>query len=154
MPKENMGQTGYYLKTVGKTVFLAGKTEKGVHRGVLAFLRHTVGYDFISEDTIVYERDGKTLPNMEITEVSDFEFYLRYNCFSPEDLYALGYDKWEIFIPVDGSSWHNTLKYLPQQEFAQGHPKWYATNVTQMKGYDGKIIQEISVHPEVSQHLM
>ena len=91
MPSEDLGQTGYYIKNAGKSVFIATKSGMGSQYGAIAFLRHVVGYEMYAYDTVAYEKSGATLPDMEIIERPDFEFYVQGNRVTAEATYGMGF---------------------------------------------------------------
>lgn len=126
MPADELGQTGYYIKNAGKSVFIATKSSMGAQYGAIAFLRHVVGYEMYAFDTVVYEKSGATLPDMEIIERPDFEFYVQGNRVKSEAAYGMGF-LGSIFIPVDGETWHNSFNYLPPDTYRKSHPDWYST---------------------------
>ena len=126
MPEDDLGQTGYYIKNAGNSVFIAVNSVNGVHRGAISFLKHVLGYEMYAADTVVYEKSGATLPDMEIIERPDFEFYVQGNSVSSEATYGMGFDG-SIFIPVEGETWHNSFNYLPPETYKSQHPDWYST---------------------------
>lgn len=126
MPEQELGQTGYYIKSVGDSVFIAVHASLGYQQAVLAFLRHVVGYEIFAADTITYGKDGTTLPDMTIIERPDFEFHRAGNVLSDADRYAMGFQiNAEIYIDV-GTTWHNTMYYLPRDRYEAKHPLWYS----------------------------
>lgn len=126
MPSEDLGQTGYYIQNAGNSVFIAINSPYGAQYGALSFLRHVIGYEMYAEDTVVYEKSGATLPDMTITERPDFEFYVQSNKVSADATYGMGFGG-DIFIPVAGELWHNSLNYLPMETYKDKHPDWYST---------------------------
>ena len=64
MPSDNIGETGYYIKTVGKSVFVAAKSGYGLVNGALGFLSAAIGYEMFADDTVVYSAgDTVKLPD-------------------------------------------------------------------------------------------
>ena len=130
MPSDNLGNTGYYIKSVNDSVFMAVKHVLGYQQAVLAFLRNVMGYEIYGADTILYTKDGTTLPDMEIIERPDFEYHRPGNVMSAEGRYAMGFNETsDIYIDV-GSTWHNTMYYLPRATYEKTHPKWYSDRKT------------------------
>ncbi len=132
MPSDDLGQTGYYIKTAGDSVFLAVYANHGYQQAALCFLRQTIGYDMFSADMVVYEKSGETLPDMDITERPDFEFHRGGNGESAATAYGMGFNlASDIFIKVQ-EYWHNTMYYLPYETYGNKddeenyHPEWYA----------------------------
>lgn len=123
MPEEDIGFTGYYIKSVGNSVFIAVKGEDGYQLAAIAFLRHVVGYDMLSGDTVVYEKDGTVLPDMEVIERPDFE-YRQVSEPVGYGMYGMGYSS-SIMMSVNGGVWHNSFQYLPPEDYAEQYPEWY-----------------------------
>ncbi len=132
MPAEDMGQRGYYIKSVEDAVFIATKVPSGAQLGAIAFLRHVLGYDAVAADTAVYEKAGDTLPELDITERPDYDFYIASNKLDSATTYAMGYqEQTEVFIRVTSEldkngMYHNSLDYLPYEQFAKEHRAWYS----------------------------
>ncbi len=132
MPTEDIGQRGYYIKSAGDSVFIAVKVPAGTQLGAIAFLRHTLGYDMLSADTVLYEKDGTTLPDMDITERPDYDFYICSNKLDSATTYGMGYqDQLDVFLrvtsPEDSNGmYHNSLQYLPYNQYSADHPDWYS----------------------------
>ena len=126
MPSQELGQTGYYIKSAGDSVFLAVHGTLGYQQAAIAFLRQVVGYEIFAADTIVYGKDGTTLPDMTIVERPDFEFHRPGNVMNDATRYAMGFQvNSEIYIDV-GTTWHNTMYYLPREQYEAEHPGWYS----------------------------
>lgn len=129
MPDRDLGVNGYYIKNVGDSFFVASGEASGIQSGAIAFLRHFLGYEMYADDTVVYEKDGKTLPDMEIIEKPDFDFRVQGNSVSSEAIYGMGFQlASSLFINVGGELWHNSLNFLPEKEYAGDHPDWYTTS--------------------------
>lgn len=138
MPSDDLGQTGYYIRTAGDSVFLAVYASHGYQQAALCFLRQTIGYDMFSADMVVYEKSGETLPDMDITERPDFEFHRGGNGESSATAYGMGFNlASDIFIKVQ-EYWHNTMYYLPYETYGNKddeenyHPDRYAITFTVM----------------------
>lgn len=129
MPKEDIGMTGYEIKTVGNSVFILANGEQGYHLGALAFLRATIGYLCISADTIVYTKSGEVMPEMDIIERPDFDYRVNNSIYthSAELAYPMGVQAdGTVMIPVDGVTVHNSFAYLPPNKYETAHPDWYS----------------------------
>ncbi len=153
MPVEILGETGYYIVTKGRTVFIMANNDAAYQRAVLAFLRETVGFEAFGPGSATYDIPAnKTvyLPNLEIIEKPDFDYYLTSNAHVGwkdgygDEYYMMGFDgnSLDLFINVTSSDrsygtnakdytygynpWHNTLDYLPNKDYRSAHPKWYS----------------------------
>lgn len=134
MPSDELGETGYYIKTVGKSAFLMVNHKFGYQYAALSFLTHTLGYNMYSYDYVTYSKDGSTLPAMDIVEKPDFELHLQSNKSAGNEGYGMGYlSTGDVFISVDGKFWHNSFNWLPKetyQDMCDG--KWYSDNGSQL----------------------
>ena len=125
MPQENIGFTGYYIKSVGDSVFLAVNGEEGYQLAAIAFLREVIGYDMLSGDTVIYAKDGATLPDMEIIERPDFDYRQMSEPVGSVAQYGMGFTNNSIMMAINGNQWHNSFQYLPPEDYADEHPEWY-----------------------------
>lgn len=137
MPEDELGPAGYYIKSFGNSVFIEVFMNDGYQMGTLAFLREVVGYDMIAHDTVAYEKDGATLPDMEIIERPDYDYRNMTNWMTEDGKYGMGYNYQSIFTYIsqdggktDKSSVHNIFKYLPVEKYLKDHPYWYSSNST------------------------
>lgn len=132
MPTDDIGTSGYYIKTKGSVVFIEANGSDGYRLGGLAFLREVIGYDMISEDCIVYDRDASTMPNMEIVERPDFDYRQISNYFTTKEIYGMGmHSHTDLWIPINGWDMHNSLEYIPESVYGNEHPDWYRDDKTQ-----------------------
>ncbi|MBR2988952.1 MAG: DUF4838 domain-containing protein [Clostridia bacterium] len=107
MPTEDIGPTGYYIKSKGNSVFMMCNTALGYGKACLAFLREQLGFEQFAADCIVYDRADKqaTLLDFNIIERPDFDYNLRSNQTTSEANYGMGFvSSGEIFITVGGSN--------------------------------------------------
>lgn len=128
MPEDDIGQTGYYIKTKGNSVFIMANSHFGSTNGCLEFLKQTLGYEMYSSDTVVFrEGDTFTLPNMEIIDKPDFEFHIQSNYVDSETATGMRFmESTDVFMPVNGLLWHNTFQYLPKNTYYESHREWYS----------------------------
>lgn len=128
MPAEDLGTNGYYIKNAGNSYFIANKAYSGAQSGAIAFLKYLIGYEMYSADTVVYDRSGATIPDMDITEKPDFEFRVQGNRVSTDAIYGMGFQSsGNLFISVEGETWHNSLNFLPKETYQARYPEWYST---------------------------
>lgn len=127
VPNDDIGPVGYYIKSAGDSVFIMAKNKEGYQLASIAFLREVLGYDMLSSDTVVYEKDGKTLPNMDIVERPDYDVRVFSNGgMSQGTAYGMGYTEDYGMIGVGGSMVHNSFKYLPPDKYLADHEDWYS----------------------------
>lgn len=138
MPEEDLGPAGYYIRSYGNSVFLEVKMNDGYQMGVLAFLREVVGYDMIAHDTVVFDKDGATLPDMKIIERPDFDYRNYTNYMTSEGLYGMGYNYQSIFTYIEQegvsgkSAVHNIFYYLPKEKYGKTNQEWYSGDQAQL----------------------
>ncbi len=134
MPSDNIGETGYYIKTVGKSVFVAAKSGYGLVNGALGFLSAAIGYKMFADDTVVYSAgDTVKLPDCDIIDKPDYEFYLSSNKISTDGATGMRFQgSGDVFIPVGGEPWHNSFKYLNPSVHAAAHPNWFSADKKQL----------------------
>ncbi|MBR2337144.1 MAG: DUF4838 domain-containing protein [Clostridia bacterium] len=132
MPTDDIATSGYYIKTKGSVVFIEANGGDGYRMGGLAFLREVLGYNMISEDCIVYSKDAKTMPNMDIVERPDFDYRQISNYYSSIESYGMGmHTHSDIWIPINGWDMHNSLYYIPPELYKDAHPDWYRSDFAQ-----------------------
>ena len=140
MPEDELGPAGYYIKTCGESVFIEVNSIFGYQQAAITFLRHVVGYEMYSEDTVVFYKTGETLPDMDIVERPDFGYRVQGNKVSNETNYNMGFiNNQDIIIPVTTSVsnhngyFHNSLNYFDSTEtnlnpeLLKAHPNWFST---------------------------
>lgn len=134
LPSDDIGLSGYYVKTAGNSVFLQTKGVYGYQNAVLAFMRHVLGYEMYSGDIVTFDNNGETLPDLDIIERPDFELHVTSQPVSVEAEYGMGFlNRNDLFISVEGRDQHNSTSYLPPSEYNNPdkpdtlHEKWYST---------------------------
>ncbi len=120
----DLGDTGYQIVTKGNSVFILANGGEGYHLGALAFLRIVVGFEYLSDDLVVYQKDGSYIPEMNIIERPDFDYrrdgkhYTR----SLSTMYGMAtHYTSDVFINTGWSNYHNTFYYLPPETYEHGH---------------------------------
>ena len=118
--------SGYAIRKVGRAVLVYATSEDGYRLAALAFLRKVIGYDMISEDCVIYNRDPATLPELNLVEAPDFEFRQQQTYMTKDELYGMGmHAHTDIWIAIEGWDMHNSLLYLPTATYRGAHPSWY-----------------------------
>ena len=127
----DLAHAGYMYKTVGNTLFVKVASLWGYQPVSLSLCREILGYEWYSEDTIVYTKDGSTLPNMDVVERPDMEFpWITGVRLSANGKYAAGVPYESVYAGTDG---HNTLHILDPKTYNDPeqaenyHPLWFAT---------------------------
>lgn len=126
--------SGARVLTKEKTIFAAGAEDYGTLNAVYELLGYLIGYEVYSDNIIVHDRDVMQLPlkNFDITEVPDIEFNFRSHGYidkNPEFMarFRMIDDKEQVF-GMTGNTNHNSLDWLPPDEFKTLHPDWYSTD--------------------------
>ena len=136
MPQEDLGNTGYYIKTSGDTVFLMTDHPNGARYAVISFLKNVLGMEIYGQDTFRYSKDGSTMPDMQIVEKPDIDTVLMGNwrdTFSRDALYLMGYSDYKsLFLSIQGHDNHTSLLYMPVETYYNEHPNWYSAQKDQL----------------------
>lgn len=131
MPTDDLGLAGYYIKTVGNSVFIMTVDEFGCQHAAIAFLRHVLGFDVIASDLTVYEKTGETLPNMDIVEKPDIDMTLASYAIDAETEYGMGVTN-NYLMNTNGATVHNVFEILPKDKWQNKFPNWYSLDGTQL----------------------
>lgn len=147
--KEELGTTGYVIKTVGNSVFICGGGTKGTLNGVYEFLQHAVGYEYYAEDEIALDNLSKLyLLDFDITTVPSFEYtYMLSSIYSGA---AHGSERYRMaqpfIIPYGGQ--HSTFVYIDKATYNNPnkpetyHPEFYA------RKEDGSAVEQLCFSAE------
>ena len=132
--EEVIGTAGYVIKKMGRTVFIVARGADGYRMGMLAFLRDVIGYEMISEDCVVYSKDGTTLPEFNLSERPAFDYRQQQTYMTKDEVYGMGLQAHTDLWVRDATGWdmHNALNYLPTANYASSHPNWYTSNQKQI----------------------
>lgn len=144
MPEDDLGYSGYYMKSVGDSIFIATNHIFGYQQAAISFLKQVIGFEIYTNDTIVYKKDGKFLPTMEIIEKPDFQIHeVASSSLTAESKYAMGFVGAEdVIMPLGGELWHNVIDVLPHATYKEEHPNWYASNDANSICYTARLAPE------------
>lgn len=118
-----LGVSGYQIQTYGKNVFINGYHQKGYQMGAIAFLREVLGYDMFSEDCVIYEKDGKRMPSMDIVERPDIDYRHTNSALTPIELMGMGFETTTPLIEPNNSFCHNWHEFVTNADW-MAHPEW------------------------------
>ena len=121
----DLGYSGYMIKSVGESVFFKVNSHYGYQMVTLSFCREVLGYEWYADDMIVFTKDGSILPTMDIAEKPDFDLIDRWMPLA-SGKFASGQTFDRIFSTINGNFCHNSLDYLPLDEYYKDHKDWYA----------------------------
>ena len=141
-----LGVAGYYIVSYGNNVFITAHRFAGYQQGALTFLRKTVGYDMIVEDTVIYERDGRIMPDFDIVERPDFDWAHPTNNFTQTTKYGLGFSTiYSYIVPVPenpktaAKTIHNVFNFIDPTLHSNAslgedlyHPEWFSDSGQQL----------------------
>lgn len=126
---DDIGETGYAIKTAGNSVFIYANSSFGAVNGALKFLNFTLGYEMFADDTVVYKAgDTVNMPIFDVVERPDFDWYIPSNSISKQGQEGMGFmDTGDVFIPVGNTLWHNSFKYIDPDKYGATHAEWFST---------------------------
>ncbi len=152
--KEQLGESGYIIKTVGNTLFIAGITAdtfQGTTYGIYDFLWDAIGMKTYAVDEIVYDQVD-TVPlyalNKQVRPSIDIRCLAMHRVMADKTanyrlrLIGSNSDVWSTFT-------HTLITtYLPVAKYAEEHPEWYANGNQQLCITNEEMIQELILRVE------
>jgi len=123
-----LGDKGFVIKTVHRSVFIKGFTDLGTLYGAYEFLYKTIGYETFGPGNSVYKKVSNVkLFEYDITEVPDITYNIQGTGLASENLDKQRFSKLGgSFIAVEGNEWHNVFDYLPPEQYMAAHREWYS----------------------------
>ena len=124
----------YSIRRNQRAVFIESNSVDGYRMAALAFLRNTIGYDMISEDCVIYSKDGSVLPALNLLETPSFGYRQQQTYMTKDEVFGMGLQAHtDLWIPSEeGWDMHNTLHYLPVATYGSSHSNWYTSDKTQI----------------------
>lgn len=110
--KKELKDSGYIIKTVGKSIFIAGGIN-GVYYGVYTFMNIYFGYNVYSEDEIYYTKGNTSvkLYNFNIKDIADIDYRLQpYSAGNDTNKTMRLCNVGDMIIETRGYVWHNLLR--------------------------------------------
>ena len=121
----DLAYSGYMIQSKGDSVFFKVNSHYGYQTVTLSFCREVLGFEWYADDMVVFSKDGAILPTMDIVEKPDFDLVDRWMPrVSGKFGSGMTYDR--IFSTINGNFCHNTLDYLPLDDYLADHRDWYA----------------------------
>ena len=130
---EELGNQGYYIKTVGDDVLIYCSSENGAQLGAIAFLRAAVGYDMLSEDCVVYEKTSGNIPSVEIKERPDYEYRFNGNTIGETAKYGMGFLLNDGMLKTSIGNVHNLWDFFSEDDLT-AHKKWFSEDAAMKDG--------------------
>lgn len=153
---DELGISGYKIKTIGKNVYIAGDTGMGTLFGVYDFLHYSIGYEFYAADCITFDKKSSyPLKLFDITlrpdiDVGEFGWraFRDYGEFTPVS------NRYKSFSPmyVENFQGHTTFFYFPKSEYYDQHRDWYSTDGQQLCFSNNEMFEEMV--RKIEQHLL
>ena len=149
--KDELGESGYVIKTVGNTLFISGYTANtyyGTMYGVYDFLERTIGFKAYAADEVVYDQMSE-VPlydfNIKYRPTVDIR-YMSYKCIKADKTYA---NRMRSLANNDEiwSTFTHTLisNYLPFETYGAAHPEWYVNGGQQLCLTNEEMIEELII---------
>ena len=151
--KSALGRDGTRILTKDKTIYIVGGTDNGALYGVYDFLKMSFGFEVYYKDCYDIDTGVKDLKlcNYNVTDIPDIPWRSRVGILQCEsqdmDDYMFAYrlrttDMLEnLMFPIhkelgnSGSAsdrLHNSLFYLPEEQYKGEHPNFYSTQGEQL----------------------
>lgn len=139
-----LGDQGYYIKTVGDDVLVYCVSENGAQLAAIALLRALVGYDMMSGDCVIYEKDGDVLPAIEIAERPDYEFRINSNEMKGDAKYGMGFSQKSGMLQTDIGNVHNLYDFFTQED-VDNHEKWFSEGAIVQRTATGGGLERVRI---------
>ncbi len=152
--KEQLGESGYIIKTVGSSLFISGITAdtfQGTAYGIYDFLYDAIGMKTYAVDEIVYDKvetiplyilDKQVRPSIDIRCLAMHRVMADRITNYRLRLIGSNSDVWSTFT-------HTLITtYLPAAKYAEAHPDWYANGNQQLCITNEEMIAELIVRVE------
>ena len=140
--KYNLGNSGFIIKTVGKSIFITGDSDDrgdygwGTAFGGYELLSQLVGFEQYGYDCYYYDSASELkLFDYDIVDIPDLAFRQ-----DPNDIYSklnetrrmrFQYLEWMIQVPGYGIG-HNSFGFVSPTDWADEHPEWFNEEQTQL----------------------
>lgn len=151
---EELGESGYIIRTVGNSLYIAGPTAVTYHGtlyGVYDVLLYTIGFKVYAEDEIVYEKTNvvplynfneKYRPSVDIR-------YMMYKAVTNDKTYAYRLRSLGNNTEIWSTFTHTLIStYLPYSEYGAAHPDWYVNGGQQLCLSNEEMIEELCLRVE------
>ena len=142
---EDLGVSGYVIKTVGDNVFLQSGGVEGIQYAAAAFLKHTLGLRTYGTADMINNVAGQWawMPDFNITEKPDIDTHIMGNwrdSANADVQYLMGYTDYADYFLMSadsdgngvydhGTENHTSMNYLPKNTYwslTNGNWKWFS----------------------------
>lgn len=135
---EDLGESGLKVVTKGQSVFMFGDTRFGSLYSVYEFLEHQFNFEIYAVDEIYLDKDVTDLKLLDfnITDIPTFQYRLgnygelwNGTTFTRRMRMQTNNDIW---ISVNGLTYHNFFATVPPEIYKEDHPEWYSEDGKQL----------------------
>ena len=136
--KEELGNFGFVMKTVDKSVFIVDTSTlgKGALNGTYEFLKQQIGLEVYAYDEFVYNTFSSVkLIDTDMTDSPDIPGYMGSSYIGVRDDLRNRFRTTERVAVLGKGSvspYHNTLIWLPTYAYLKDHPLWYNAKESQI----------------------
>ena len=129
--ESELTQSGYVIETIDKSVVMCGGGALGTLYSAYEFLSYTFGFEVYSDDEIYIETNvtEKKLLDFKVKDIPDIA-WRNVMCAplytgSETSRNRMRLNKAEDVFMYVGSTWHNSLRYIPEADYYEEHPKLF-----------------------------
>lgn len=130
---EVLGNQGFNIKTVGKSIFLYGVTNEAAQFATYELLTQLFNFDYFGVDCYYLDKNVKeiSLMNYDVTDVPDIGIRATNYQFLMSDKTTAQRMRFTNFgdmvIPVGGKTVHNSSQYIPKSIYGD-NTDWFSTD--------------------------
>lgn len=132
---DDLGLSGYIVKTHGNSVFMTGKID-GTLYAVYEYLKWAFGYEFFMKDCYTLNTGVKNLKfiDFDVKEVPDIQSRSKgYGSIeSTETAMRMGYSYSDAMALVNGRQHHTTFAFIDPAIYGESHPEYFSADKTQL----------------------
>ncbi len=147
---EELGEEGFYIKTIGETIIIAGSKIRGTVYGVFSFLEDYIGCRFYaSEIEIIPEKEKIELPDIDDMQIPDFEYRMvtYMHLMEPKSSAKLKNNMNPFSDEKYGSSYkfsmqhmtHTFYQLLSPKKYFKEHPEYFSLVDGKRQSYDAQL---------------
>lgn len=130
---EVLGNQGFNIKTVGKSIFLYGYSNEAAQFATYELLTQLFNFDYFGVDCYYLDKNVKEIPlkNYDVTDVPDIGIRATNYQFLMSDKTTAQRMRFTNFgdmvIPVGGKTVHNSSQYIPKSIYGD-NKDWFSTD--------------------------
>ncbi len=134
--------SGFIIKTVGKSIFLCGG-KHGEAYSVYELLKYLFDFEYYAEDCYslntsvtelnLYDFDVKEIPDIMYRSALIGASTYTTDAYYQKSVRTVG----GFSVGENNHPWHNTLEYVPYDEYGSTHPEWFSTEISTLTNVGG-----------------